>query len=366
MIAAHKDAVQTLDEPIRTLDLHSAVNSSRVVTLASIYGLRLRDDHEFRYVGQTRQPIGTRLYQHRWQAGNLVTKQAISGWIRKYGAGAIVADVLEELPLGDISALDAAEVAMISRLRSASHRLLNMTDGGGGMAGYVISDEARAALSARNSGANNPRFGAKWTPELRARIEAAKPPAPRGKESVKFGTRNSAATRALISANHARLSGPDNANFGVKQSGAHLALRRGIYAARSATQKAEISSNLRAGHAGRSTAEKALSSSKLRDAWARQSPEDNAARAAKRDATRARNLAAMTEAEREAWKSTDSARRRASAASRSIESRVAGETKRSATWAARTPEQREASLLKRKATRAQTEANRLFDNEQRN
>lgn len=58
------------------------------------------------------------------------------------------------------------ETMVIDLLRKRGDRLCNLTDGGDGVRGYVMTDEVRAKLSAANK-------GKKLTPEHRAKMSAA-------------------------------------------------------------------------------------------------------------------------------------------------------------------------------------------------
>lgn len=75
------------------------------------------------------------------------------------------------------------EVIIIDVLRSANHRLVNLTDGGDGVRGYAFTDEARAKMSAAQKGKvltvehrakmSASRTGRVHSQETRDRISAA-------------------------------------------------------------------------------------------------------------------------------------------------------------------------------------------------
>jgi hypothetical protein len=108
-----------------------------------IYGLRLASSSEYRYVGQTTAGLPNRLYQHQRAASRSAVKLPSHLWLQKHLRDVVVADVLLRLPFGEHSELDEAEIAFISHFRKEGHRLLNVTDGGGGSRGYVPSDATR-------------------------------------------------------------------------------------------------------------------------------------------------------------------------------------------------------------------------------
>lgn len=100
-----------------TFVLGDAVNTGRPGVFAYIYGLRLADETEYRYVGQTRQALGNRLYQHAWTSSRRVpVNLPLYHWIRKHGTQNIVADVLITLPSDDLDAINNHEIAFIASL----------------------------------------------------------------------------------------------------------------------------------------------------------------------------------------------------------------------------------------------------------
>lgn len=59
------------------------------------------------------------------------------------------------------------EKAVIKELKSLGYKLANLTDGGEGCSGRIITDEYRHKYSVMNTGENNPNYGHKWTQEMK-------------------------------------------------------------------------------------------------------------------------------------------------------------------------------------------------------
>lgn len=92
----------------------------------TVYGLREIGSDEFRYVGQTRKDLETRLKWH-WYDANAGGRTKRANWMRsaqRRGVG------IEVVALEENAEINAAEVRWISELRASGERLLNMTDGG--------------------------------------------------------------------------------------------------------------------------------------------------------------------------------------------------------------------------------------------
>jgi hypothetical protein len=131
-----------------------------------IYAIRLTYDHtlEYRYVGQTSRGV-LRLQQHISDARNLGSGKYDthkSYWIRKHNF-CITFDILEEL--SDSTDLNFAEMKWIHILRTKGYDLINQTDGGDGVRGYVVSEDTREKM--RQAKLGKPR-----TDETKAKISA--------------------------------------------------------------------------------------------------------------------------------------------------------------------------------------------------
>lgn len=116
-----------------------------------IYGLHDPESGELRYIGQTIKSIPNRLsahlspsslrrhsYLYRW-LGGLVERGLKPTWSQ--------IDVA-----GDQADLDRLEIEHIAKARLDGVRLVNLSDGGGGRAGYVPSKEEREKIASKQRG----------------------------------------------------------------------------------------------------------------------------------------------------------------------------------------------------------------------
>lgn len=99
--------------------------TASVSALWVIYGLKLVDDPEYRYIGCTRIGAENRLRQHKYDASSHRSKSRyVLNWIAA-NYYQVVVDVLEECPENDPEYLFEAESYWISQIRSFGHRLTN-------------------------------------------------------------------------------------------------------------------------------------------------------------------------------------------------------------------------------------------------
>lgn len=91
--------------------------------------------------------------------------------LRKYGKDAFE---WRELYMSDDDAsLKAAEISLIASYKEAGFRMYNITLGGEGFLGKVISPEARAAMTqGSRSETGRASYRASWTPERKAALAA--------------------------------------------------------------------------------------------------------------------------------------------------------------------------------------------------
>jgi hypothetical protein len=131
---------------------------------AHIYVLRDPDSLAVRYVGVTTQRPETRLGSHICDAKIRPTSH-VRRWIAQLLARgqSPVMEVIETVPPG---AWCSAERRWIAHYRKVGARLTNLTDGGDGTHGLVITDAHRAALSRAHT-------GSKRTPAQRANMSIA-------------------------------------------------------------------------------------------------------------------------------------------------------------------------------------------------
>lgn len=107
-----------------------------------VYGLTCACHPEagVRYVGLTSQGAQRRLWGHRKMARK-GSALPVHKWMRKHGDENVISTPLQEVDSPDL--LASAEVAWIAKLRDAGQADLNMTDGGEGTFGVVVTDEFR-------------------------------------------------------------------------------------------------------------------------------------------------------------------------------------------------------------------------------
>ena len=121
--------------------------------LWAIYGMRLEDETEYRYIGLTRIGIERRLYIHKRDA--LRRPHHVSKWVNK-NSDSITIEVIEACPEGDEDYLFDAEIRWIKHFRDLGHPLTNHGDGGASGsfgARWTIPEEKRRA------GENHPNYG---------------------------------------------------------------------------------------------------------------------------------------------------------------------------------------------------------------
>lgn len=135
----------------------------------TVYGLSSSEDDVVRYVGQTTGPLNQRLIHHHYDAQKLSTIHK-SNWIRSVitrGYSIRIIPIEENAPWG------TAEIKWIKFYRDAGLDLVNTTDGGEGVVGYIRDAEWRARRSASMKGRQSPRKGVKLSDETREKISVA-------------------------------------------------------------------------------------------------------------------------------------------------------------------------------------------------
>jgi hypothetical protein len=161
-----------------------------------IYGLHDPESNELRYIGQTIQPPKKRLGVHvsPW---SLRRRSYLSNWIASVLKRGSRPTILVRGQAEDQAGLDALEVQHISEARASGVRLVNLSNGGGGRAGYVPTVEEREKQRLSNLGKPHPKHTDEWktamskkmkgrntnTPQHIARIAALKVGVPRSDET---------------------------------------------------------------------------------------------------------------------------------------------------------------------------------------
>ena len=108
-----------------------------------------------KYVGQTTQPLGARIAQHK--CSDLYIDRAI----RKYGRENFKVEVLEECYT--VEQLNEREIFWIAALNTKVPNGYNITDGGEGNLGLSHTKETRDQMSVDRSGEKNAFFGKNHT-----------------------------------------------------------------------------------------------------------------------------------------------------------------------------------------------------------
>jgi len=138
-----------------------------------IYGIRLRSEFAYRYVGLTTRTVEIRLKQHV-KVARSGRKTPFYDWLREHDGNDIIADVLDRV--NGLEELGQAEIAWIELLRREGHSLLNLSRGGLGPIGVEWTAEMREAARIRSTGRRgvsryaeaNPFFGRTHGAEQRA------------------------------------------------------------------------------------------------------------------------------------------------------------------------------------------------------
>lgn len=195
-----------------------------------VYGIRLRREVEYRYVGITTKTASRRFHQHLRVAAE-GRRTPFYDWVRKQNPEDLIADELDWIE--GLQALGEAEMDWISYLRREGDRLLNLSDGGLGPTGVVWTDEMRHAASIRGTGRKglsrtgsaNPFYGRKHSQEQREKWEISRKGTNAGADNPNFGkfgadhpsfghTMSEESRKALSDAR----KGAGNPNFGKSPS----------------------------------------------------------------------------------------------------------------------------------------------------
>ena len=144
----------------------------------NIYGLIDGNTLELRYIGQTFRSLEVRLKQHKQGRG---PNPHLNRWLRVKFVNIIMLEC-------DPADINEAEIRWIKEMKKRGIRLINLTDGGGGTAGYthtletrdkistkmrtVHTLEQRAKISIKMMGKQN-ALGYRHTDEARAKMSVA-------------------------------------------------------------------------------------------------------------------------------------------------------------------------------------------------
>lgn len=137
--------------------------------LVTVYSLSSSKDGVIRYIGQTTGRLDRCLIHHHYDAKKLSAIHK-SNWIRSVinaSHEVVIAPIEENAEWG------TAERKWIAHYRGLGFDLVNTTDGGEGVVGYVRDQGWRDRKSASMTGQTSPHKGAKLSPETRAKISAS-------------------------------------------------------------------------------------------------------------------------------------------------------------------------------------------------
>jgi group I intron endonuclease len=184
---------------------------------------------EVRYVGATTQEPDRRMREHICDARRRA-KSYVHRWILSLLDAGLKPEMIVVQKVPATGDRVKAERKWIAIYRKQGARLANLTEGGDGCPGYKMSDEGRAYISAcrkasgiskenrakmqaaaklvfeseeyrakisGRSGALNPRFGTKHTPETKAKMSAKRKANPSG-SAGKAGGQNAWARAVII------------------------------------------------------------------------------------------------------------------------------------------------------------------------
>ncbi|MDJ0355427.1 NUMOD3 domain-containing DNA-binding protein [Paenarthrobacter sp. PH39-S1] len=168
------------------------MNGTTTATDGLVYGIRLRREVEYRYVGITTKTVSRRFHQHLRVAAE-GRKTPFYDWLRKQDLSQVIADELDWIE--GLLELGQAEIDWISYLRREGDRLLNLSEGGLGPTGVVWTEVQREAARIRNTGrkglsrpgAENPFYGGKHSLEQRRKWAGDRKGTNSGPHNPNFG-----------------------------------------------------------------------------------------------------------------------------------------------------------------------------------
>ncbi|MEG9247842.1 NUMOD3 domain-containing DNA-binding protein [Arthrobacter sp. Soc17.1.1.1] len=199
-----------------------------VATGGLVYGIRLKQDGEYRYVGITTKTASRRFHQHLRVAAE-GRKTPFYDWLRKHDEVDVAIDELDRIE--GLPELGQAEIDWIGYLKRQGDRLLNLSDGGLGPTGVVWTEEQRQAARLRSTGRKglsrpgpaNPFYGKKHSDEQREQWTVDRKGTNSGASNAnfgKFGADHPSFGHAMSVESRNALSearkGAGNVNFGKK------------------------------------------------------------------------------------------------------------------------------------------------------
>lgn len=195
-----------------------------------IYGIRLRSEFVYRYVGLTTRTVEIRFRQHV-KVARSGRKTPFYDWLRVHNGDDVVVEILEEVE--GLEELGWAEIDWIELLRHVGHPLLNLSQGGLGPMGIEWTAEMREAARIRSTGLKgvsrfadaNPFHGRTHAAELRAKwseLRKGQNVGPENPNFGKFGRDHPSFGHVMSEDARQRLAeqrrGAGNPNFGLRAS----------------------------------------------------------------------------------------------------------------------------------------------------
>jgi hypothetical protein len=195
-----------------------------------VYGVRLRSEFVYRYVGLTTKSVEIRLRQHV-KVARSGRKTPFYDWLRVHDGEDIVADELDRVK--GLEELGRAEIRWIELLRRDGHSLLNLSQGGLGPMGIEWTPEMREAARIRSTGrkgvsrfaGDNPFYGRTHAAEQRAKwskLRKGKNAGPYNPNYGRFGKEHPSFGHVMSEEARERLAeqrrGVGNPNYGRRAS----------------------------------------------------------------------------------------------------------------------------------------------------
>lgn len=157
-----------------------------------IYGIRLRSEFVYRYVGLTTKSAEARLRQHL-KIARSGRKTPFYDWLRAHEGEEFDVDLLDCVE--GLDDLGREEIFWIRLLRHDGHPLLNLSEGGLGPMGIEWTAEMREAARIRSTGrkgvsrfaADNPFYGRNHAAEQRAEWSRTRKGQKSGPDNPNFG-----------------------------------------------------------------------------------------------------------------------------------------------------------------------------------
>lgn len=174
-----------------------------------IYGLRLKNSDEIRYIGYTSKSLQHRLYGHLTETIKYNHKNAC--WIKKHKDLEGIDIILLEDNIADIKIAQETEIRYIKNYRENGYNLTNTTDGGEGVCGEFLSNILKKE--------GNPFYGKKHSEETKIRLSILKKDKYKGDKNPFYGKKHLPETKKKISEFMlGRYTGEDNPFYGKKHS----------------------------------------------------------------------------------------------------------------------------------------------------